>query len=67
MNRKVSIKLDILQKEHKQIFLKQLADFYEEQANDPEFQREIAVWNIAVSDGLTPNLYIDRQSLPQFQ
>ena len=66
-DKQVSITFIIFQKEQQQIFLKQLADSYEEQSNDPESQREIAVWNVAVGDGLTPNFYLDRQFLPQFQ
>lgn len=33
-------------------FMKQLADAYKAQDSDPEFQREISVWDTTVSDGL---------------
>ncbi len=32
--------------------MKELEDAYTDQANDPEFQEEITVWDIAVGDGL---------------
>lgn len=67
MNKKVSITFNVLQKEQQQIFPRHLADSYEEQANDPEFQKEIAVWNVTVGGGLTLSFYPDRQPLPQFQ
>jgi hypothetical protein len=43
---------DILLKEKKRIFIKELTDAYKEQANDPTFQAEISVWDITVTDGL---------------
>ena len=43
---------DILWKEKKKIFIKELEDAYKDQANDPEFQEEISVWDITVGDGL---------------
>ena len=43
---------DVLWQEKKRIFMKELADAYQEQANDPEFQQEMSVWDIAVGDGL---------------
>ncbi len=42
---------DILWKEKQRISIKELADAYTEQANDPEFQKELAVWDVAVDDG----------------
>ncbi|NJR38923.1 MAG: hypothetical protein HC781_08900 [Leptolyngbyaceae cyanobacterium CSU_1_4] len=42
----------VLQKEKQRLFMKDLANAYREQANDPEFQEEVAVWDIAVGDGL---------------
>ena len=32
--------------------MKELENAYKEQANDPEFQKEISVWDVAVGDGL---------------
>jgi hypothetical protein len=32
--------------------MKELEDAYKDQANDPESQEEISVWDIAVGDGL---------------
>ncbi|MGD1941578.1 MAG: hypothetical protein ACFB0G_09700 [Leptolyngbyaceae cyanobacterium] len=43
---------DVLWQEKKRIFMKELADAYQDQANDPEFQQEMSVWDIAVGDGL---------------
>jgi predicted transcriptional regulator len=43
---------DILWKEKKRIFMKELEDAYKEQVNDPEFQEEISVWDVTVDDGL---------------
>ncbi|MCY7321307.1 MAG: hypothetical protein LH660_05775 [Phormidesmis sp. CAN_BIN36] len=43
---------NILLKEKKRIFMKELEDAYKEQMNDPEFQEEISVWDVAVDDGL---------------
>lgn len=42
----------MLWREKKRIFLKELAEAYKEQANAPEFQEEIAVWDVTVNDGL---------------
>lgn len=42
----------VLWQEKRRIFLKELEDAYKDQANDPEFQEEIPVWDIAVGDGL---------------
>jgi predicted transcriptional regulator len=42
----------ILWQEKKRIFMKELEDAYKDQANDLDFQEEISVWEIAVSDGL---------------
>ena len=43
---------DILWKEQRRIFMKELEDAYKEQANDPTFQEEIALWDITAEDGL---------------
>ena len=42
---------NILWKEKKRTFMKELEDAYKEQVNDPEFQEEISVWDITVDDG----------------
>ena len=43
---------DILLKEKKRIFMKELEDAYKEQINDQDFQEEISVWDVTVGDGL---------------
>lgn len=43
---------NILWKEKQRVFMKELEDAYKEQANDPEFQEEISVWDVTVDDGL---------------
>jgi metal-responsive CopG/Arc/MetJ family transcriptional regulator len=43
---------DVLRKEKNKIFIKELKDAYQDQANDPEFQAEISVWDVAAGDGL---------------
>ena len=43
---------DVLWKEKRRIFMNELKNAYKEQANDPEFQEEIAVWDVTVDDGL---------------
>jgi len=43
---------NLLWQEKRRIFLQELEDAYKDQANDPEFQAEIAVWDIVVGDGL---------------
>jgi hypothetical protein len=43
---------DVLWQEKRRIFMKELEEAYKDQASDPEFQEEIAVWDIAVGDGL---------------
>jgi metal-responsive CopG/Arc/MetJ family transcriptional regulator len=43
---------DVLWEEKRRIFMKELEDAYKDQANDPESQEEISVWDIAVGDGL---------------
>jgi predicted transcriptional regulator len=43
---------DVLWQEKKRVFMKELEDAYKDQANDPESQEEISVWDIAVGDGL---------------
>jgi len=42
----------IILKEKNRIFMKELEDAYKEQVNDPEFQEEISVWDVTVSEGL---------------
>lgn len=41
----------LLWQEKRRIFMKELEDAYKDQANDPEFQKEIGVWDVAVGDG----------------
>lgn len=43
---------NVIQKEKQQLFLKELENAYIQQANDPEFQEEMAVWDVTVGDGL---------------
>ncbi|MBD2327773.1 hypothetical protein [Alkalinema sp. FACHB-956] len=43
---------NVLLQEKKRIFMRELEDAYKAQANDPEFQAEISVWDIAAGDGL---------------
>jgi hypothetical protein len=43
---------DVLWQEKRRIFMKELEETYKDQANDPEIQEEIFVWDIAVGDGL---------------
>jgi hypothetical protein len=43
---------DILWQEKRRIFMKELEDAYKDQADDPEFQEEVSVWEITVGDGL---------------
>ncbi|MGB3294636.1 MAG: hypothetical protein WBB01_16760 [Phormidesmis sp.] len=43
---------EILLKEKKRIFLKELENAYREQSNDPVIQEEISLWNITAEDGL---------------
>lgn len=43
---------DILWQEKKRIFMQELEDAYKHQADDPEFQEEISVWDVVVGDGL---------------
>lgn len=43
---------EILWNEKRRRFLEELGNAYEEQANDPEFQRENELWHTTVSDGL---------------
>lgn len=43
---------EILSKEKKQRFLKELEDAYTELANDPEYQSEIELWDVTVGDGI---------------
>ncbi|MEM8642610.1 MAG: hypothetical protein AAGG51_27905 [Cyanobacteria bacterium P01_G01_bin.54] len=43
---------EILSQEKRRMFMKELEAAYTAQANDPEFREEVAVWDIAVGDGL---------------
>ena len=43
---------DILWKEKRRIFMKELEDAYKEQANDPVFQEEVSIWDFTAEDGL---------------
>lgn len=43
---------EILWKEKRRIMMEELENAYQEQANDPDFQEEISVWDVAVGDGL---------------
>ena len=43
---------DILRKEKRRLFMKELEDAYKEQMNDQDFQEEISVWDVTVGDGL---------------
>jgi Arc/MetJ-type ribon-helix-helix transcriptional regulator len=43
---------EVLLKEQNRIFMKELEEAYKEQANDPELQEEISVWDVVVDDGL---------------
>jgi hypothetical protein len=42
----------VLWKEKRRIFMEELEDAYKGQANDPELQEEISVWDVTVGDGL---------------
>jgi predicted transcriptional regulator len=43
---------DVLWKEKRRIFMQELQEAYKEQSNDPEFQEEIAVWDVTAGDSL---------------
>jgi metal-responsive CopG/Arc/MetJ family transcriptional regulator len=43
---------EILSKEQKRRFLKELEEAYTELAADPEYQAETELWNITVGDGI---------------
>jgi len=43
---------DILWKEQRRIFMKELEDAYKEQVNDPMFQEKISLWDITAEDSL---------------
>ena len=43
---------EVLWKEKRRIFMQKLEDAYTEQANDPDFQQEMSVWDVTVGDGL---------------
>lgn len=42
----------ILWQEKRRLFMEELGAAYEEQAEDPEFQQELSVWDLSVGDGL---------------
>lgn len=42
----------VLWQEKKRILMKDLADAYTDQSNDPEFQQELSMWDITAGDGL---------------
>lgn len=44
---------EILRQEQRKQLLQELANAYTEQANDPELQTEIAVWDVTSGDGLS--------------
>lgn len=43
---------EILSKEKKRQSLQELENAYTELANDPEYQAEIALWDVTVGDGI---------------
>ena len=43
---------DILLREKRKIFMKELEEAYQEQGNDPVLQAETAVWDVTAEDGL---------------
>jgi metal-responsive CopG/Arc/MetJ family transcriptional regulator len=43
---------DILRQEKKRILMQELADAYQQEANDPAFRSEIADWDVTAGDGL---------------
>ena len=43
---------DILWQEKRRIFMKELEEAYTDQANDPELQQKISVWDVTAGDGL---------------
>ncbi|MDG2990806.1 hypothetical protein L3556_07665 [Candidatus Synechococcus calcipolaris G9] len=42
----------ILLQEQQRVLMEDLEKSYQDQANDPDFQKEISTWDIVVSDGL---------------
>ena len=42
----------VLREEKRRILMQELADAYQEQADDPDFQQEVSVWDVTVGDGL---------------
>lgn len=43
---------EILSREKKRQFLRELENAYTELANDPEYQAEIELWDVTVGDGI---------------
>ena len=43
---------NILLEEKRRISTKELENAYRDQANDPELQAEISIWDVAVGDGI---------------
>ncbi|MDS3862242.1 hypothetical protein RIF25_15685 [Thermosynechococcaceae cyanobacterium BACA0444] len=42
----------LLWQEKQRIFMKELAEAYQDQAGDPEFQAEASLWDTTIGDGL---------------
>jgi hypothetical protein len=51
-NNRSSFINNVLWQEKQRFFIKELAEAYEDQANDPEFQKEVSAWDVVASDGL---------------
>lgn len=51
-NNRSSFINELLWKEKRRILMQELEDAYREQGSDRDFQEEIAVWDVAVGDGL---------------
>jgi metal-responsive CopG/Arc/MetJ family transcriptional regulator len=51
-NNRSSFINNIILEEKRRILTKELENAYIDQANDPELQEEISIWDVAVGDGL---------------
>lgn len=51
-NNRSSFINELLWYEKRRVFLLELADAYAEQSADTEFQQEVALWDMAVGDGM---------------
>jgi hypothetical protein len=51
-NNRSSFINNIILEEKRRILTKELENAYKDQANDPELQAEISIWDVAVGDGL---------------